>query len=137
MSYSFGGSLQSAVYAALIADSALNTLIGGAVYDAAPPGVVPETYVILGEEEVRDASDMTGSGADHRFKVTVISTLPGFATAKAVAARCATVLQGDGVSLSQGCLAYLTFDRARAVRAGSADTRRIDLRFRARVEPMT
>ena len=44
-------------------------LVGGAIYDVVPAGEVPSIYVSLGPEDVRDASDQTGSGAEHRFAI--------------------------------------------------------------------
>ena len=65
MSYAMSGALQAAIYETLIADAGVGALIGRHVYDAVPTGTVPETYVSLGREQVRDASDQTGDGALH------------------------------------------------------------------------
>ncbi|MBE1284725.1 MAG: DUF3168 domain-containing protein [Rhodobacteraceae bacterium] len=135
MSYGGAAALQDAVYQHLIADIGLNTLVGGAIYDAVPGGVLPDTYVTLGPEEVRDRSDKTGAGAEHRFTVTVTTTLAGFAAAKEVATAISDALVDANLTLSRGELVGLWFDRAVAVRSGTAgDTRTITLRFRARVD---
>lgn len=135
MTYAIAGDLQGAVWQHLRADPALGALVGTAIYDALPPGTVPETYVSVGDETVRDRSDISGAGAEHRFTVSVISEGAGFAHAKAVAGAVGDALQNPDLSLDRGRLVGLWFDRARARRTGSAGrVRRIDLRFRARVE---
>ena len=134
MSYGNAAALQAAVYQALVADAALSALVGGAIYDAVPPGTVTGTYVSLGPEDARDASDMTGEGARHDFVVSVISDEAGFARAKEVAAAISDALVGVELALSRGTLVALWFLRAQARRVEKAETRRIDLTFRARVE---
>ncbi|TCP61924.1 uncharacterized protein DUF3168 [Rhodovulum bhavnagarense] len=133
MSYRTGAALQAAIYERLAGDPGLGALIGEAIYDALPRGSLPRTYVSLGPEDVRDASDATGAGALHRFTVSVISDVGGFETAKAAAGAVSDALTGQGLELSRGYLVRLSFDRARARRVGAKDRRRIDLRFVARV----
>lgn len=134
MSYAMSGALQAAIYSALTTDPALDSLIGNAIYDAVPGGVLPDTYISLGLEQVRDASDQTGDGAVHRVDVSVITSEPGFAGAKAVAAAISDALHGVDLPLSRGRLIYLRFERARAVRIDTRAGREIRLRFAARVE---
>ncbi len=135
MSYGAAGALQEAVYQHLLNDPGVSALVGTGVYDALPAGPVPETYVSIGPEEVVDRSDASGAGALHRFTVSVISEAAGFAPAKAVAAAVGDALLGSNLMLSRGRLVGLWFERASARRSGRAGrVRRIDLRFRARVE---
>ena len=134
MSYAVAGALQAAVYQHLCADAALTALVGAAVYDAMPPGVVQGTYVSLGPEDAVDASDLTGAGAMHDFVVSVVTDEAGFATAKAVAAAISEALVDAPLVLARGHLVGLWFRKAQARRVDKADTRRIDLTFRARVE---
>ena len=117
------------------ADPGVAALVGGAVFDALPAGVKPETYVTLGAEEVRDRSDASGGAAEHRIAISVVTTADGFATAKAVAGAISDALIDAELTLARGRLVGLWFHRASARRAGQAgQARRIDLRFRARVE---
>lgn len=135
MSYGVATALQAAVYQRLLTDPGVSGLVGTHVYDALPAGHVPETYVSLGPEEVRDRSDADGGGALHRFTVSVISEAAGFAGAKQVAGAIGDALAAGGLELSRGRLVGLWFERASARRSGRAgQVRRIDLRFRARVE---
>lgn len=134
MSYGVAAALQAAVYQRLITDVAVDTLIGDAIYDAVPPGTVTGTYVSIGPEDVRDASDKTGRGAFHDFTVSVVTDEAGFQAAKAVAAAVSDALVGAQLLLLRGRLVGLWFVRARAARVESGEKRRIDLLFRARVE---
>ncbi len=134
MTYAVSAALQSAIYTHLMADPTLTGLVGGAIYDNAPSGSLPETYVSLGPEDVRDKSDKTGYGALHMVTISVISEAAGFETAKLVGAAISDALQGASLSLSRGSLCFINFERASARRVGTGETRRIDLRFSARVE---
>ncbi len=134
MSYAVSGALQAAVFTALNADAPLGALVGTAIYDAMPAGSVPNLYVLLGAETVRDASDGSGAGAVHFLTVSVITTSPGFTSAKAVAAAVSDALQDADLTLARGVLISLRFDRATARRIDAASARQIDLRFRARVQ---
>lgn len=134
MSYALSGALQSAIYQHLSTDSALNALVGAAIYDAMPPGTVPSIYVALGPETAKDWSSQTSAGASHEFTLSVVTQGAGFSDAKRVAAAICDALSGADISLSRGRLVALNFMRAKAVRIGTADERRIDLTFHALVE---
>jgi len=134
MSYASGAALQAAVFQRLAADAALAALVGTAVYDAVPPGTVTGTYVSLGPEDVRDASDATGGGAAHDFTISVVTDASGFLQAKAVAVAVSDALTGAPLALARGHLVGLWFLKARARRVQTGEMRRIDLSFRARIE---
>ena len=132
MSYVLTGVLQSAVYAALSSDTALMALVDGAVFDALPPGRVPQLYVTLGAERVRDRSDYDTDAAMHEFAVTVMSDAPGYLSAKEAAARISEVLDGADLNLSRGRLIRLDFYKATARQR--ANRREVEIWFRAFVE---
>ncbi len=137
MSYAFSEALQAAIYAALQGDTDLTALIGDAVYDAPLPGdpmALPETYVLLGEERVRDGSTKTSDGSVHDLSITVITRAEGFRQAKAVAAAVCTALEDADLTLRVGHLVALRFHSARANRNTSRIPRRIVLRFQAVLE---
>jgi hypothetical protein len=131
MSYGSAAALQAAVYARLADDPGL---AGVPVLDAMPVGQAPETYVLIGPEEVRDASDSTGPGADHRLAVSVVSRAAGFAGAKAIAVAVSDALSGATLALARGRLVGLWFLTAQARKLDNGAVRRVDLVFRARVE---
>lgn len=132
MSYGMAAALQAAVHARLAADAAVQALTGGAVFDAVPAGA-RGTWVAIGPEEVRDRSDKGADGAEHDFTVTVMSDAAGFRAAKEAAAAVSDALVDAPLVLSRGRLVGLWFLSARAVRE-KGPLRRIDLRFRARVD---
>lgn len=134
MSYALSNALQEAVFGALLANPALEALVDGAIYDALPTGHVPRLYVSLGPETARERNDASGRGAEHRFVVSVVTELPGFAQAKAVAGTVCDILEDAPLTLSRGRLVGLTFVKAAAAKIDNATGRKIDLTFRARVE---
>ncbi len=134
MSYQHANALQVAVYGALQTSAAVQADVAGAVYDAVPAGPVPPLYVILGEEEALARDDMTGTGALHKFTVSVVGTVSGFADMKVLAGAICDALTPATVTLSDGHLISLNFERARARRLDGGAGRQIDLRFNARIE---
>lgn len=134
MSYGVSAALQQAVFQQLQNDTVLASLVGGDIFDAAPPGVVPETYVSIGPEDVKDASDGSGIGAVHEFTVSIVSQGAGFRIPKDVAGAVSDALVDAPLVLARGLLVSLNFMRAKAKRVQDGETRRIDLRFRARVQ---
>lgn len=137
MSYGIAAALQAAVWQRLSGDAALTALVGAAIFDAPPPGPLPPTYVALGPEDARARADGSGQGAWHSFTVSVVTNAAGFQAAKEVAGAVSDALIDAPLALSRGRLVALNFDRARARRERPGDIRRIDLRFRARVEETT
>ncbi len=129
MSYGMAAALQAAIFQRLS-----DSLPGVAIHDAIPPGGGTGTFVLLGPEEVIDASDQTGGGAEHRLAISVISDAAGFAAAKEVAVAVSDALADAPLALSRGRLVGLRFLKAQARRLDRGAARRIDLRFAARVE---
>lgn len=134
MSYGVSAALQTAIYQSLVADAALGALVGSDIYDAIPSGTLPSLYVALGPEVVKDRSDKTGGGAEHEFSVSIVTDSAGFATAKQAAGAVSDALVDSELTLNRGTLIALNFYRAKAIRVGEADERRIDLTFKALVQ---
>lgn len=133
MSYGVSAALQRSVFARLSGHPGLSALVGDAIYDALPSGPLPPLYVVLGAEDVRDASDKTGGGAYHTFTVSVVTESAGFATAKEAAAAVSDALVDAPLVLDRGTLVSLNFYKAKAARVGTGAVRQINLMFRARV----
>ena len=131
MSFAGSAALQAAIYQRLTAATPLASV---PIHDALPPGSGTGTFVLIGPEEVRDASDISGGGADHRFTVSVISDGSGFLAAKQVAVAVSDALVGSALVLSRGRLVHLVFQRATARRIDEGEVRRVDLVFLARLE---
>ncbi len=134
MSYAAAAALQAAVYQRLRASTALEALVDDRIYDSVPPGTVTGTWISIGPEDARDASDITAAGAWHEFVVSVVTDEPGFQGAKDAAAAVSDALTGAELLLIRGRLVGLWFLKARARRAQSGTLRRIDMTFRARTE---
>lgn len=130
MSYALAGAVQAAVHGVLSGHPALD---GIAVLDAVPPGGASGTFVLIGTEEVRDASDATGEGAEHRVEVSVRSDAAGFLAAKAVAAGVCDAMEGLALA-APARVVGVWFLKAKAVRSDDGAERRVDLTFRVRVE---
>ena len=133
MSYAMAAALQQAIYQRLTTDAALTGLVGSDIFDALPTGPLPPLYVVLGAEDVRDASDKTGRGALHTFTVSVVTESAGFASAKAAAAAVSDALVDAPLALERGYIVALNFYKAKAARVGTGAMRQINLIFRARV----
>lgn len=133
MSYASAAALQAAIYQLLAGDAALAALVDG-VHDAAPPGTPQGTYVLIGEDEALERGDATGPGAEHRLTVAVVSDAAGFQAAKLAGARISDLLAGAQPALSRGRVVAIWFHDARARRLNGGTIRRIDLRFRVRIE---
>lgn len=137
MSYASSIALQGAVYQCLRADPALADLVGDAIFDALPVQPVSGVHVSIGPEDIREAGDATGRGAQHDFVVSVLSGSEegsGFAGVKAAAAAAAEALERGVLPLAHGHLVGLWFLRARARRVENSAARRVDLTFRARID---
>ena len=125
--------LQSAIYQRLSIDAPLGAIVGVHIYDAMPAGPVPDLYVLLGEEAVKDASDKSGVGAVHDVLIAVMSTADSFLTLKEAAAAIWQSLTASELILSEGRVAGLWFLGSGAKRSNSGQ-RKVDLKFRVRVE---
>ena len=134
MTYAIASALQAAVYTCLSADTTVQSLVGSNVFDALPSGILPSTFIVIGEEDARAKSDVTAAGAVHILTVSILSDAAGFAAAKAVAVATSDALADAALTLSRGHLVSLDFVDAKARRGKAPDGRRIDMRFRARVE---
>ena len=133
MSFGVSAALQKSVYQALIGSVDLSSAVGGAIFDAAPSGQIPELYVSLGPEIVRERSDIGVDGARHEFTVSVVASRGGFSSAKEIAVMVNDILSGANLVLERGSLIFLRFLKAVA-KPETAEGRRIDMIFRARVD---
>lgn len=131
MSYAAGAPLQAAIFARL---GAAAGLAGVTVCDGIPPPPVPDLYVMIGPEEVADASDCSGGGAEHRVVISVITGAAGFLSAKEIAAEVDAALDASAMTLPAGRVVSVRFLRAVARRLDGGEVRRIDLTYRIRIE---
>ncbi|MGB7316462.1 MAG: DUF3168 domain-containing protein [Planktotalea sp.] len=125
--------LQAAIYDRLSTDASLAAIVAGHVYDAVPAGPMPDLYVLIGEEAVKDASDQSGAGAMHEVLISVLSTADSFLTLKQAAGAIYTALESAELPLSAGRVVGLWF-RSSAAKRSNSGQRKIDLKFRIRTE---
>ena len=111
MTYAYSGALQEAVYARLVADTALNALVGGA-----------------------DFSTKTSYGGVHTFSVLIHAAEEGFESVKAAGKAVCEALIDAPLTLSEGVLVGLHFVLARADRGDLPARRTVTLQFRAVVD---
>lgn len=134
MSYAAAADLQGAVFARLNGDATLGALVPGGVHDAPLPASPPGTYVVIGLEDVIDRSDVSGPGAEHRLTIQVVSDSNGFFDAKTAGARIDALMEQPWPPLAAGRVVACWFQDARARRVDGGDLRRLDLRYRLRLE---
>ena len=132
---SSGWDLQKAVYAALVADTALTTLLGGAnIHDAAPQ-TVAFPYVVIDQMQLRDWSTGTEPGAEHMLTLHVWSRYAGKREAYEIADAARAALDGALLTLEDHRLINLRHQYSELKPAEAGETHHGVLRFRAVTEP--
>jgi hypothetical protein len=128
--------LRSAIYDALIADSALAALLGGpSVYDE-PPRQATFPYVTLGEARIVDLS--AGERAEeHQLTLHAWSRHGGHKEAHLIAGALLNALDDAPLALSDHRLVNLRFALADVRREADGRTYHAVVRFRAVTEPAT
>ncbi len=136
MTYALAWPLQAALYARLAADPALAAIVGGRIYDAAPPetGEARDIYLTLGDETARDWSTADCAGATHDIRIAVTAPRAGFSEAKQAAAAVCDALLGAPLPLARGRVVTVVFRAAETERLADDALRRIALTFRALLE---
>ncbi len=126
--------LQAAVHAALSANAALTTRLGGPrIYDHAPANV-PFPYVTFGRTSVYDWSTGTESGTEQLFSLHVWSKARGKAETLEIMDLIGPVLAAQPVPLAEGRLVLIRLDFAEVRYDDDLALYRGVLRFRALIE---
>lgn len=127
--------LQKAVYRALIADTALAALLGGArIYDDVPRGA-PFPYVTFGPSTTRDWSTGTDSGTEHVFTLRAWSKEKGEMEVHGLMHAIRTALHGAALTLAGHRLVNLRHETSDTLRNADGETYQGIARFRAVTEP--
>jgi len=128
-------SLQQAMRAALLADGALTTLLGGAhVYDEAPRGA-KAPLLVFENIETRDWSTSDAKAHEHFVQLQVATGERGRAQAQAICDRIEAVLDNAALTLTGHSLVNLRLVFWSVARTRSEQTFGATLRFRAATEP--
>ena len=133
---SSAAALRAAIHDALIADGALNALLGGArVYDEPPRGAA-FPYVTLGEARVSDFSTGTEPGQEHQITLHAWSRQGGHREAHLIAGALLQALDDAPLALDDHRLVNLRFSLADIRREADGRTYHALVRFRAVTEPV-
>ena len=128
--------LQQAMRAALLADTALITLLGGAhIFDEVPRGE-PGLHISFAGIETRDWSVMDQKAHEHFVTLEVASNERGRTQAQSICNRIETVLDNAALTLSGHRLINLRVVFWSVARAKSDKNFGATLRFRAATEPL-
>ena len=131
-----GWDLQTAAYAALVADSALLALLGGeGLYDHVPQNAA-FPYVVIDQMQVRDWSTGTERGSEHVLMLHVWSRYEGKHEAYEIADAVREVLDDAELSLGDHRLINLTHQYSDLKRDPDGETYHGVMRFRAVTEPL-
>ena len=128
--------LQQAMRAALLADTALVTLLGGShVYDEVPRGE-PQLFVSFGNIETRDWSVMDQKAHEHFMTLDVVTNERSRALAQNICNRIEAVLDNASLTLTGHRLINLRSVFWSVARTKSEPKFGATLRFRAATEPL-
>ena len=131
-----GWALQRSVYAALIGDTNLTALLGGAyVYDHVPRGI-GFPYITIGQITERDWSSDDQEAHEHMLILHVWSQAPGRKEAQAIMAAVRTRLHDQTLVLSGYRLVNMRHEFSETRRETVGETLRGLLRFRAVTEAL-
>jgi hypothetical protein len=128
--------LQKSIHAALVADAALATLLGGArVHDDVPRGA-EFPYVTFGPSTARDWSTDDEAGSEHIVTLDVWSKHGGEREVHLVMAAMRAALHEAALTVAGHRLVNLRHEQSEAARLGDGETYRGTARFRAVLEPV-
>lgn len=131
-----GWALQRAVYAALIGDTELTTLLGGAhVYDHVPRGT-SFPYVTIGPSNERDWSTGLEEGHEHLLTLHVWSQAAGRREAQQLIGAIRARLHDQSLALAGYRLVNLRHEASETRREPDGKTIRGLVRLRAVTEPL-
>ena len=127
--------LRAAIHDALVADSALTGMLGGAkIYDE-PPRESAFPYVTLGEARVSDFSTGTEPGEEHQITLHAWSRQGGHREAHMISGALLQALDDAPLTLADHRLVNLRFAVADVRREADGRTYHALVRFRAMTEP--
>lgn len=126
--------LRRAIRATLLADTTLQSLLGGAkVFDDTPSGTVTP-YIVFADTQWRDWSATLSHGAEQILVLSVWSTQRGVREALDIAERVIELLDEAPLTLAGATLVDLRFQQLETKRDATGRFARANLRFRATTE---
>jgi hypothetical protein len=135
MSTAASAALRAAVHDALVADAALNALLGGQkIYDE-PPRAAPFPYVTLGETRIADYATDGDASEEHQLTLHAWSRQGGHAQAHMITGALLQALDDAPLTLAEHTLVNFRFAVADVRREADGRTYHALVRFRAVTEP--
>ena len=135
MASAAAAALRAAIHDALVADTALTTLLGGAsIYDE-PPRAAAFPYVTLGETRIADFSTGSEPAEEHQLMLHAWSRQGGHKEAHLIAGALLQALDDAPLTLADHHLVNLRFAVADIRREADGRTYHAAVRFRAVTEP--
>ena len=129
--------LRAAIHDALVNDSALTSVLGGAsIYDEPPRGA-EFPYVTLGEARLNDASADGGMTQEHQLTLHAWPRTGGHREAHSITGALLQALDDAPLSLDEHRLVNLRFSIADIRRESDGKTYHALVRFRAVTEPIS
>jgi hypothetical protein len=127
--------LRAAIHARCVADALLAGLMGGLVrlYDEPPHGAQP-VYALFDAAETRDWSSSSDRGHEHLLALAVWALPGSAASALAVAARLATLLDDAPLGLAGHRLVHIAVTAIESGRDPETGLTRVVVRLRAVTE---
>ena len=136
MTVAASAALRAAVHAALTADVALASLLGGPkIYDE-PPAAAAFPYVTLGESRIGDFSAGDEAGVEHQMTLHAWSRQGGHNEAHRIAGALLQALDDAPLALADHALVNFRFSTADIRREADGRTYHALVRFRAVTEPL-
>lgn len=132
-----GWDLQKSAYAALVADSVLDAMLGSAaIYDHVPQNA-SFPYVVIDQMQLRDWSTGTERGSEHILMLHVWSRYDGKREVYDIADAIRGILDDAQLTLDDHRLINLTHQYSDLKRDADGETYHGVLRFRAVTEPLS
>lgn len=132
-----GWALQRSIYAALIGDATLTTLLGGThVYDHVPRGT-GFPYITIGQTTERDWSSGNEEGSEHTLTLHIWSKAAGRKEVQTIMAAVRTRLHDQTLALAGYRLVNIRHEFSDLRRETDGETLRGLMRFRAVTEALT
>lgn len=133
---SVGWDLQKAVYAALIANAQLTTLLGAErIYDS-PPQAAAFPYIVIDQMQIRDWRTGTEKGFEHILMLHIWSRCDGKREVYDIADAMRAVLDDAEMTLDAHRLVSFTHQYSDLKRDEDGKTFHGIMRFRALTEPL-
>ena len=135
MKYEYSNDLQKAVFTAIHENIEIVEVTEGAIFDHVPSTqILPEIYVRIGDEQLRNRSTKTNSITESIFEVSVFSQKQGFLAAKKLSSKLAEQITNTHMGIESGKLVGIWFIKSQTYRLEKGNLRQIKLWFKAIIE---